>query len=164
MAKTQKDVSQRCPCWCQDNKEVVMGAASFITQLPQLFFWEFGQSRFPSDVHRVDSNFFSPDKLDLPLEAVTHTEAHAIPPDAVTSPIGALAKQLESTGWWKQCYPWPRPPLQESHSVLISWWLDGAWHFLSKSLTFIFWLKTRQNLLVLIHKSFCNCTESCIAS
>lgn len=50
----------------------------------------------PSEEHRADSYFFSPDRVELPRELVTHTEAHAIPPDPVTFPTGTPVKQSES--------------------------------------------------------------------
>lgn len=50
------------------------------------FLGGFGQPRVSFDKHRVDSYFFSPDRVELPWEDVTHTEAHTIPPDAVSFP------------------------------------------------------------------------------
>ena len=49
-----------------------------------------------SDEHGADSHFFSPDRVELPWELVTHTEAHAIPPDPVTFPTDTPVKQSES--------------------------------------------------------------------
>lgn len=106
-------------------------ATVFLTlELPLLLHGGFGQLRVPPDKHRVDSFFFSPDRVELPWEGVTHTVARAIPPRSCH-----FLHRYSSQAVGGASTVTKHDPSPVSHPSSLPVWFNGAMTWLTKALS-----------------------------